>query len=175
MSVIAVFGSNDCLPGSFEYDCSVEVGNYLSEKGFDIATGGYGGVMEGALRGASHSSVRRIGITCKQLGNHIKNEFVTIEIETSSYLERLNELINIADAYIVLPGGTGTLLELAAIWALKERGLIGNKPLVCTGDQWLEVMQTMGFYSIQLLDNSALIVHTETAKEAVDKIIDCFK
>lgn len=172
MAIVAVFGGGFFQEGSLEYDSALYIGKELASKNFDIATGGYGGVMEAALKGASNSNVKRIGVTTNFFKNREPNSFVTDVIHTEGYLERLNKLVEIADAYVVLPGETGTLLELAAIWTLKEKDIINNKPLICLGDQWNEVIQTMAFYSERLLDHSELIAYAETAEDAAYYIIN---
>ena len=172
MATITIFGSSICRENSYEYDTADLLGSMIGQAGFDIATGGYDGVMEAALKGASVYNVKRIGITTEYYKDKQKNNFVTEEIKTQTYFERLKELFTIADAYIILPGGTGTLLELAMVWAFKDRGLIGNKKIVVIGEQWSEVLQTMSFYNESILEKAGLIFQAETAKEAVDYLIE---
>ncbi|MBM2814628.1 MAG: putative Rossmann fold nucleotide-binding protein [Ignavibacteria bacterium] len=174
MPVVSIFGSSHFKPDSLEYEDAQLVGKLLADAGFDIATGGYGGIMEAALKGANGTNVKRFGVTSKIFTSRTKNPFVSDEIIKDTYLDRTYELINLADAYIVLPGGTGTLLELAAIWALKEKKIMKDKPLVCIGDQWNEVIQTMEFYSDAAIDQFELIEHVDSGEEAVRIIIRYF-
>jgi uncharacterized protein (TIGR00725 family) len=167
MSVITVFGGSSSKPGSFEYDTAELIGNLLAHEGFGVATGAYDGVMEAALKGASQFGVERIGITTVFFENRVVNQFVKTEIKTQSYLDRLLKLLEIGDAYIVLPCGTGTLLELSAAWAFLERGIIRNKPVVCIGEQWLEVLQTLSFYSESALESTKYIKHVDNAVDAI--------
>jgi len=175
MAVVTVFGGGQFDQDSFEYNSAVMIGKLLAERNFDIATGGYAGVMEAALNGAYNFNVRRIGITTDFYPNRIANKFVAEEIRTVDYIERLNKLIEIGDAYVVLPGETGTLLELAAVWTLKDRELLSNKPIICLGDQWNEVIQTMTFYSERLLETAELVAYAETAEDAAAYIINFFE
>lgn len=170
MAIITVFGSSNALPDSIEYYLAEELGNALAEKGFNIATGGYNGVMEAVLKGASAFDIERIGVLSKDLNTRQTNKYLNKIITVDSYLDRLKKLIEIGDNYIVLPGGTGTFLELAAVWALKERGIILNKKIVLIGEQWEEVLQTMMFYSEKLIDGTRLLDHVETIQEAVDRV-----
>jgi hypothetical protein len=174
MPTIAIFGSSECRAGSFEYDTAELIGSGLAGQGFDIVTGGHGGVMEAALKGASRFCVDRIGVTTHYFQVKPPNAYVEKHIIKDTYLDRLFELVDIADGYVVLPGGTGTLLELAMVWALKERSIISGKPIVCCGEQWFEVMQTMSFYSEKILNNSSLVVNAENANQAVEAIVGFF-
>jgi uncharacterized protein (TIGR00730 family) len=165
MPIIVVFGSGDTLKGSFEYDTAELAGKLLAESGFDIATGGYMGVMEAVHKGSANQDIKRIGVVNSEYSTRF-NDYVNEKIETNSYIDRLLKLVEIGDAYIVLPGGTGTLLELSMVWALRDRGLI-NKPIVAIGEQWGEVFQTMGFYSERILEKSFLVEQVDDIEEAV--------
>ncbi|MGA2296709.1 MAG: LOG family protein [FCB group bacterium] len=171
MPLITVFGSSEALPGSFEYETAERLGSNLAKEGFDIASGGYSGVMEAVLKGASDYNVKRIGVTNKLVPVEKINSFVDIEYRMETYLERMSKLIEIADEYIVLPGGSGTLLEFAAIWVLKERGLFKNKLIICIGEQWEEILRTMGFYSEKARNAGEFIKTAENAEEAVNFIL----
>jgi uncharacterized protein (TIGR00730 family) len=175
LAAVAVFGSSVCKPGQYEYETSKLIGKLLAQNGLDVITGGYEGVMEATLSGASEFPVSCIGITYKNDKGKPKNPYVTEEIVAESYIHRMMKLIEIPDAYIMLPGGTGTLLEFAAVWALKERMIINDKPAVALGEMWLELMQTISFYSQSAIDNIKLIYNAETAQEAVDYILQMLK
>jgi uncharacterized protein (TIGR00730 family) len=174
MPVISVFGSALAKEGSFEYDSGELLGKLLADKGIGVASGGYTGIMEAVLKGASKRNVRRIGITTDFYPDKSKNEYVAEEIRTKSYYDRFIALIESGDGYVVLPGGTGTLAEFASIWALKSRGIIGNKPLVCIGEQWNEVIQTMAFYSETVVNNLSFVKIVDSAQDAVDFIEERF-
>ena len=176
MAIIALFGSGIARQGSYEYDTAEFAGLQLAEKGYDILTGGFGGVMEAGLKGAYNSDVKRIGVTSKfqKNLNLIPNLYINEEFETGDYLNRMTYMLNRADAYLVFPGGTGTLLELSAAWALKERGMLADKPLIVIGEQWQEVIQIMSFYSETIMDNIALIHKVDTVHEAIEIIESIF-
>jgi uncharacterized protein (TIGR00725 family) len=175
MPVITVFGGGTYNDNSPEYRSGMELGKLLAEKNFHIATGGYSGIIEAVLRGAKDFNIRRIGVTTDFFQNRQPNEYINEEIKIADYISRLNKLIEIGDAYIIMPGETGTLLEFAAVWALKEKGVMKvNKPIVCCGDQWNEVIQTMSFYSEALLERSYLIDYAETIYDVIDNISKYF-
>lgn len=170
MSVVCIFGTSGCKPGSFEYDSAVLLGKLLAKEGYDIATGGYGGVMEAALKGASESNTNRIGVLTNFYSDKTPNEYVQESIYTITYLERLQKLIEIGDAYVILPGGTGTLLELSAIWSLKNRKILKSQPFITFGEQWHELVQTMSFFSEEIIDNISLIESGDSIEDIVTKI-----
>jgi uncharacterized protein (TIGR00730 family) len=143
MPVISIFGSGKATPKSSVYKIAKKAGYILAKNGFDLVTGGYYGVMEAVFIGAKKLDVRRIAVTTKFFADKKSNDFATEIIETETYSERLLKLMEIADAYLVLPGGLGTLLEFSYLYAFKERGII-NKPLICYGKQWKKILNNIG-------------------------------
>jgi hypothetical protein len=174
MPVITIFGSSDAAGNSQEYDEAYRIGEILADAGFDIATGGYSGIMEAALNGAKDKNVLRIGVTTKFYQGKIKNEYVNKEIKTASYNDRLDKLIEIGDSYIVMPGGTGTLLELSKIWALKKRGILKDKLIICVGEQWFKTIQTMAMYSEEIMRSLELIKFFESGEFAANYVKEEF-
>lgn len=174
MLKVSIFGSALAKEGSFEYESALYIGRTLAENGIDIVTGGYTGVMEAALKGAYHLNVRKIGVTTRFYPDKNRNPYVVEEIQTETYIERLLKLLELGDAYIVLPGGTGTLAEFAIIWAFKSRGIIGDKPFACLGEQWNEIAQTMAFYSDSVVDNLSFIKIVESPDDAIDFVLERF-
>ncbi len=142
---IAIFGSSKPAPLSEEYHMAYEIGYCLANEGYSIVNGGYDGIMTASAEGAAFSDqpVGITGITCSQFGRSGPNPFIINEIQTSHLMERLNRLIEIGDGYIVLPGGTGTLLELAAIWELTNKRFLQNVPIICMTDYWKIVVETI--------------------------------
>ena len=135
--VVSVFGTGRARPGEPVYAFAEQVGRALAEAGFAIANGGYRGVMEATAKGAAQAGGTVIGVTCSAFKNSVANGYVTREVVTGSLDERLETLVRLGRAYVVLPGGTGTLLELATVWELKnKRFLDQGKPIVLAGEFW---------------------------------------
>lgn len=172
MPVVAFFGSSKYGEETEEYQAAMKISNILAENKFSIVSGGYGGIMEAALRGASDHDVVRTGVITAEMPDRKPNDHVDVKIEKSTYAERLLEMIVMADAYVVFPGGTGTLAELALVWALKERKILGEKPIICYGDQWNEVEQIMSFYSETVIDNINLITHSSDPEKIAELLIN---
>lgn len=175
MAVVTIFGNADCKENSEEYNSAFLLGRLLSFAGFDIATGGYDGVMEAALKGAGGSDARRIGVILDGFEGKKPNDFVGEKIIVDTYLQRLQALIETGDAYVVMPGGTGTLLEFSALWALKSKEIIGDKLIICIGEQWDQIKQTMGFYSEVVIDNMQLVSSLTNVEEAAEIVIREFE
>lgn len=141
---ITVFGTSKAAPGDSVYAVAEELGRRLAENGFVIANGGYGGTMLAAAKGAAQAGGTVIGVTCTAFKRGKANEYVTREISTSCLSERLAKLIELGDAYVVLPGGTGTLLELADVWEHKNKGFANaNKPIILVGTFWRPLLEMM--------------------------------
>lgn len=134
--VVSVFGTGRARPGEPACVFAEHLGRALAQAGFAIANGGYRGTMYAAAKGAAEAGGTVIGVTCSAF-KAVANEYITREISTRSLEERLNTLVQMGRAYVVLPGGTGTLLELALVWELKNKGFLdGAKPIILAGEFW---------------------------------------
>ena len=91
--------------------------------------------MEAVSKGVVENGGNATGITLQHI-NSPANRYITEEIRCKTLFERITELIHRGDAYIVLQGGTGTLLELAAIWEFMNKGFIKIKPIACHSLMW---------------------------------------
>jgi uncharacterized protein (TIGR00730 family) len=135
--IIAVFGTGRAKHDDSAYTLAYETGKVLAQAGFAIANGGYGGTMEAAAKGAAEAGGEIIGITCSAFKSSTANKYTTRTIVTASLDERLDTLLKLGRAYVVLPGGTGTLLELAKVWELKNKGFPeADKPIILVGSFW---------------------------------------
>ena len=135
--IITIFGSGRVTSEQSIYKLAYELGAVLAQAGFTIANGGYGGTMLAAAKGAAKAGGNVIAVTCSAFGKAKANEYSTREIVTSSLDERLDTLIKLGNGYVVLPGSTGTLLELAKVWEFENKGFIPkNKPIILVGDFW---------------------------------------
>lgn len=133
--IITIFGTSNVKENDKIFSLAFELGRLCAGAGFAIANGGYGGTMLAAAKGARLAGGKTIGVTCRAFGRKGPNEFITEQIETDSLNQRLAKLIELGSAYVVLPGGTGTLLELAEIWELINKGFVKPpKPIILLTD-----------------------------------------
>ncbi|MGA9116189.1 MAG: LOG family protein [Bacteroidota bacterium] len=140
--VVTVFGSALPPQGHPEYLLAGALGRELAAAGFALCNGGYGGTMEAAARGAQEAGGTTTGVVFSS-SHREPNRWLDRVITASTLLERLQELLRRGDAYVVLRGGTGTLLELAAAWETMEKGVMRRKPLVLLGAFWEPVIRTV--------------------------------
>jgi uncharacterized protein (TIGR00730 family) len=140
--IVTVFGSSRAMPESNTYKQAFELGKLLAEAGFTVCNGGYGGIMEASSQGAKRFGGRTIGITAKVFEKKPANILIDEEIYTENYIERLGKLTQIADAFIVLKGGVGTLSELSLVWCMTVIGEM-RKPIILVGDSWQKVIKNM--------------------------------
>jgi len=142
--VVSVFGTGRAKPDQPVYGFAEQVGRALAKAGFVVANGGYKGIMQASAKGAAEAGGTVIGVTCSAFKRSVPNEYVTREMTTSSLDERLNTLVKLGHAFVVLPGGTGTLLELAMVWELKNKGFLdAGKPIVLAGGFWRPLVDLM--------------------------------
>ncbi|CUS91890.1 LOG family protein [Candidatus Kryptobacter tengchongensis] len=127
--IITIFGSSKPVEGEIEYEFARKLGYELGKVGFTICNGGYGGIMEATARGAKEAGAKTIGITVATFGGSA-NKWIDEEIKARDLFERLKILIGKGDGYVVLKGGTGTLVEISLVWELMNKGLINPKPFI---------------------------------------------
>ncbi|MGB0035404.1 MAG: LOG family protein [Candidatus Acidiferrales bacterium] len=138
--IVTVFGSSRPRHGDDQYAAAHALGTELAAKGFVVCSGGYGGVMEAVSRGAKEAGGRTLAVTAKFFRARA-NKWVDEEIRVKTWQERLFELVKRGKGYVACQGGTGTLVELAVVWEMLNKGAISKKPLVVLGDFWLPVIE----------------------------------
>jgi uncharacterized protein (TIGR00730 family) len=169
-NIITIFGTSKARSGDAIYALAIETGRLLAQAGFTIANGGYGGTMLAAAKGAAGAGGEIIGVTCSAFKSGRANKYVTREIVTGSLDERLDTLVKLGRAYIVLPGGTGTLLELAKVWELKNKGFIkADKPFILLGGFWKPLVELI---ATDDADSSRFVKLADGPKQAVEMIIE---
>jgi uncharacterized protein (TIGR00725 family) len=141
--IVTIFGSSKPKEGSPEYESARLIGERLASNAISVCTGGYGGTMEAVSKGASGFDVKIIGVTSAVFSPN-PNAFVNVQVHTLSLYERLQKLVQLGDGYIILRGGTGTLVEFAMVWELINKKLISTKPIVALTDFWKPVVDLLG-------------------------------
>ncbi len=147
---VTIFGGATPQENGASYEDAYRLGQKLAQAGHAVLTGGYIGTMEAASRGAAEAGGHVIGVTCTEVEVWRKvkaNAWVMEERRFETLHDRLLALIDGCDAAIALPGGVGTLLEIAMMWNRMIVDAISHRPLVLVGDGWRETMA--GFYAAQ--------------------------
>ena len=136
---VSVFGGSQPKAGDAAYEEARTLGKLLAQRGHVVLNGGYIGTMEAVSRGAAEAGGHVIGVTCEEIEawRQVKaNAWVKEEIRKKTLIERLQVLIEKSDAAIALPGGPGTLAEIALTWNLMIVESRHRSPLILVGGGW---------------------------------------
>lgn len=138
---IGVMGSARLTENDGWWARAYQLGALLAAKGFVIVTGGYGGLMAAVSRGAHEVGGQVIGLTMQHWTNVEPNQWNADLRWSRNYGTRLNHFLS-CDGVIALPGGVGTLAEMALAWAASQTE--GKAlPLVLLGECWPPVIQSL--------------------------------
>jgi uncharacterized protein (TIGR00730 family) len=141
---VTIFGSARAKPGSFVYDEVKRVAAALADMGCDIITGGGPGLMQAANEGATAANApernRSVGIRVDLPFEQEANPFVEQAFEHKTFFTRLHHFVLASDAFVVVPGGIGTVLELMMIWQLLQVKHVHSTPLILVGNMWAELV-----------------------------------
>ena len=137
---VTIFGSARTKPGHWVYEEVQRLAAALTEMGCDIVTGGGPGLMEAANAGAKEADrgadTQSIGIRVALPFEQEANPFVTEVFEHQTFFTRLHHFVLVSDAFIVAPGGIGTVLESMMIWQLLQVRHLYDTPLIFAGPMW---------------------------------------
>jgi uncharacterized protein (TIGR00730 family) len=133
---VTIFGSARAKPGSFAYDETKRVAKTLAEMGCDIVTGGGPGLMQAANEGVENAGATSVGIRVDLPFEQGVNPFVELAYEHRTFFTRLHHFVLASDAFIVAPGGIGTVLETVMIWQLLQVRHLEKTPLILVGKMW---------------------------------------
>ena len=165
---IGVMGSARLTETDERWTQAHQLGVILAGKGFVIVTGGYGGLMAAVSRGAHEMGGRVVGLPMQHWANVKPNQWNADLRWSSNYGTRLNHLLN-CDGVIALPGGVGTLSEMAIVWAASQTE--GHAlPLVLLGDCWPPIIQSMRENLILSDGDFKLLRFAASPEEAVSEI-----
>jgi hypothetical protein len=138
--VVSIFGSAAIPADHPDYRAAEEVGRLLAQSGYAVLTGGYGGIMEAASKGAKVAGGHVIGVTAALFEGPGKrsgpNPYVGELIRYDSLRDRLHHVVEHCDAAVAMPGGIGTLAEIALMWSYMQTHEIPRRPLVLYGELW---------------------------------------
>src|SRR5262249_47706950 len=142
---VTIFGSARLKPGTRAYNEVKKLAAELTKMGCDIISGGGPGLMqaanEGALSVESTARKRSVGIRVELPFEQEINPFVGQAYEHRTFFSRLHHFMIISDAFVVVPGGIGTLLELSLAWQLLQVRKLYNTPLIVVGKMWVELVE----------------------------------
>jgi uncharacterized protein (TIGR00730 family) len=172
---VTVFGSARFKEGHRYYELAREVGRELARAGFATITGGGPGVMEAANRGAQEAGGRSYGLNILLPHEQSINPYVDASVEFHYFFVRKVMLVKYSCAYIVLPGGLGTLDELFEAATLIQCGKIGPFPLVLVGSGFWDGLRRYGRFLVKegvfAADELGFGHVTDSPREAVDRVV----
>ncbi len=142
---VTIFGSARAQPGTFVYNEVKRLAAALAEMGCDIITGGGPGLMQAANEGvaAVHAPERNrsVGIRVDLPFEQDVNPFVEQAFVHKTFFTRLHHFVLTSDAFVVVPGGIGTVLELTMVWQLLQVKHVGGVPLILVGKMWADLVE----------------------------------
>lgn len=141
-SLISVFGGGQISSDSDHYRNAEKLSELLSIKGYQIITGGGPGIMEAANKGASNSSGKSIGVNISINEEQQPNLYLHENILTKYFLSRKYILMNHSKAFVIFPGGFGTLDELFEVLTLIKTKKIKEVPIFLVGREFWYGLQS---------------------------------
>ena len=173
-SLVSLFGSAGPQPGTPRYNEAMQLGRGIAGLGLDLLTGGYGGTMEAASRGAHEAGGVVLGATCDAIESFRPgtkaNPWVTKELRTATLLERLGLVTSTCHAAVILPGGVGTLLELALIWNSTMIAELKPVPILAVGDVWGDLLRVLNNPDFIAAPHMAMVEHCANVSTAVVRL-----
>ena len=176
---VSVFGSARIGPHHPTYQLAVEVGRRLAQAGFAVITGGGPGIMEAANRGAKEAGGCSVGCNIELPHEQGTNAYVDLAVNFRYFFVRKTMFVKYAQAFVIFPGGFGTLDELWEALTLIQTGKVRNFPVVMVGhDYWSGLLEwararMLGEGMIAPTDLELLIC-TDDPAEIERHIVDCY-
>jgi len=171
---VTVFGSARIQPDDPRYELARKMGVAIARLGFTVMTGGGPGIMEAANRGAKEVGGRSVGCTIELPSEQPSNAYLDRCVRLHYFFVRKALLVKYSYAFVVMPGGAGTLDELFEALTLIQTAKIKNFPVVIMGtDYWKELIDFMNKMAQRRMISDAdlnLIYATDSVEEAIAHI-----
>ena len=174
---VTIYGSARIKAGDEQYKKTEEIAHRLGEIGFSIITGGGPGVMEAANKGALKAGVKSVGVNIELPEEQMPNAYTTMTLTFSHFFVRKVMLVKYATAFVIMPGGLGTLDEVTEVLTLMQTHKIKPFPVILfNSDYWkgfLDWLRTCtlasSFIPEEDLDLLRVCDDTEEVVETVQK------
>ena len=176
---VTVFGSARVGPDDPMYAAAEETARLLAQAGFAVITGGGPGIMEAANKGATEAGGESVGCNIELPFEQGMNPYVRTAINFHYFFVRKTMFVKYAEAFVIFPGGFGTLDELFEALTLIQTGKVRHFPVVLFGRSYWQgaidwLMGTVLAEGQISPDDVELLVVTDSPEEAVRTIIDCY-
>ena len=156
---ITAFGSSRIGPEASTFSDVEALSAKIAQLGWDGMTGGHQGMMAAFSQGIHQGGGHIRGVTLERFPTPPDNT-LSEEVRAKDFFERMQVLIEDADAYLVLPGGLGTLAELAMTWDLLAINVLEARPLILYGEMWAETIAQMQSSLVMSVDHTFTIAKT---------------
>lgn len=176
---VSIFGSARTQPQDPVYQQTVNIAAAFAQAGFAVITGGGGGIMEAANKGAAEAGGRSVGLNIKLPFEQRPNDFADIQLEFNYFFIRKVMFIKYAAAYIALPGGFGTLDEVFEVMTLIQTKRVKPFPVILAGSEywsglldWIKTrLKANGLISPPDMDIIQVLDEPEEIVAAVKRIV----
>ena len=173
---VTVFGSARTRPGSPHYELARRMGGEIARLGFTVMTGGGPGIMEAANRGAREAGGRSVGCNIELPFEQDPNPYLDCCVSMHYFFVRKTLLIKYSYAFVVMPGGVGTLDEMFEALTLVQTGKLQRFPIIVMGTEyWREVlgfMKTMAREGTISPGDLELVYATDSVADAIAYLRD---
>jgi uncharacterized protein (TIGR00730 family) len=175
---VTIFGSARVAPDSAQYRQATEVARLLGEQGYTIITGGGPGVMEAANKGAREAGAMSVGCNIELPFEQHLNPYVDVAINFRYFFVRKTMFVKYAEAFVIFPGGFGTLDELFEALTLIQTGKVRDFPVILFGTAYWKglidwIRETLLTERKISPDDVNLLTVTDSPEEVVRLIIAC--
>lgn len=175
---VSIFGSARTKPGNKYYELTVEIANRLSQEGFGIITGGGPGIMEAGNKGAAMAKGRSVGLNIALPFEQQSNQYIDSDtsIDFDYFFVRKVMFTKYSQAFIMMPGGWGTMDEFFEVATLIQTRKFTQTPMICVGSEyWNGLFDWMRKVMLETEHNISpgdleLIKIFDTADEVVEHI-----
>jgi uncharacterized protein (TIGR00730 family) len=175
---VSIFGSARTKPGNKYYEITVEIANRLSQEGFGIITGGGPGIMEAGNKGAAMAKGRSVGLNIALPFEQQSNQYIDSDtsIDFDYFFVRKVMFTKYSQAFIMMPGGWGTMDEFFEVATLIQTRKFTQTPMICVGSEyWNGLFDWMRKVMLETEHNISpgdleLIKIFDTADEVVEHI-----
>ncbi len=172
---VSVFGSARSKPGTPEYELATDIAAGLAKAGYAIITGGGPGIMEAANKGAAAANGVSVGLGIELPLEAGLNDYVNVGVEFRYFFVRKTVFIKYSQAFVVLPGGFGTMDELFEALTLVATGKITKFPIVLVGTEYwsglLDWMKTTMLADGKIGAAELALLHVADDPDEIVKII----
>ena len=178
--LVSIFGSARSKEGDPDYEAARETGKLLVQSGYGVITGGGPGIMEAAARGAFENGGQSIGLNIELPMEQNPNAYQTTSITFNYFFVRKVSFLKYSTAFIIFPGGFGTLDELAEVLTMTQTAKINLIPIIFVNRKfwgglvrWFK--QTLVRENMISPEDMNLFQVVDTAAEAVNYLLDCHR